>query len=600
MNKKRIFLLISFFLMGAFVFGLVIFNKDKLFVKENKSNYKNYSLEKKVTSQKMLANKREVSCQDSWEKYENDVLGIGFCYPKKWGGVFIEPIKELSSLPGALNEYSQDEHNSYNSSLFVKFEEIEGNLQKKEGNKVELRIFNENYQGENYPNSRAYEKGYVDNIGDLKRTKNICDYRINFTELWDEQGRMTEFGSQCNKGVKTRIVNHEQYFDKALYSYDLESLAYLNLQNNFFDNVLIKKSYLHISQVEKKIGDFNQIFEAKDYPSSVDNAEIISQEEFISQKEEFIKFVSSVYSYSPVVPEKKDFQENKDEEENITLIRKYYWMLENQKLEEVYQMNNRISTSLEEFKTTHAKIRLAVTRNFEKINDNTYNFFLDYQEHNKPKLVYRLTLRIINNKIEIITTEEITSEMVKFDNLTAYAKKQNGKSFVILEQYKVAIVVDEGLAEYDQAYSNLGEVKFFSDIKFSQSGKYLLYRMGGWEWSKNYVYDIEKMVPVLEYDSGLSGFTRDEQSFFVCSSAGMSSTATGIVYGVPEFKKNFELFDVSSNEIINVACKYAEDKNELIFVYDKGCDENDKNCKKYEVVYSFGEDKMISSRAIDN
>ena len=600
MKQKRIFLLISFFLVASFIFGLALFNRDKSATDKNKYGQENYLEKKEGDNQLINKNKPEVKCEDNWEKYENDVLGLGFCYPKEWGGVFIEPIRDLSLLPGALDEYSKDEHNSYSHSLFVKFEEVEKGAFGKGGNRMELRIFNENYQGENYPNSRAYEKGYVDNIGDLKKTKNICDYRINFTELWEEQGRLTELWNQCEGRVKTRIINHEQYFDKSLYSYDLEAVSYLNLQNNFFDHVLIKKSYLHINQVEKKIGGFAQIFEAKNYPSAVDNSIVITQDEYDKEKEEFAQFINGVYSYAPIIIEKKDFQENKDEDEKITLIRKYYWMLENQKLEEAYQMHNRTNTSLEEFKTAQAKTRLAVARDFEKINDNTYKFFLDYQEHNKPKLVYRQTLRITNNKIEIITTEEITSEMVKIDNMVAYAKKQNGKNFVILEQYNVATVIDEGLADYDQAYSNLEAVKFFSDVKFSQSGKYLLYRMGGWEWSKNYVYDIEKMTQVLEYDSGLSGFDKDEKSYFVCRSAGMGSDATGIIYGVPEFKKKFELFKAGSNEIINVECKHDENKNELTFIYDNGCEENDENCKKYEVIYSFGEDRMLSSKALNN
>lgn len=554
---------------------------------KKESEAKNYLNRKETNIQKTVKDKPEIDCEDNWEKYENDVLGIGLCYPKEWGNVSLEPIKDLTLLEGALPE-NNDIDNSNNNSLFIKFEK----------GAVELRMFNENYQGERYPNALAYEKGYIDNIEELKKTKNICDYRINFTELWQEQGRMTEFWNQCEDGIKTRIINHEQYFDKSLYSYDLDSVSYLNLQNNFFDHVLITKKYVHISQIEKKINDWPQIFEAKDYPSAVDNSAIISQAEYERAKVEFGKFITSIYSYTPIVSEKKDFAAVPGENEKITLIRKYYWLLENQKLEEAYAMHNRINTPLDEFKSSYEKTRLAEAKHFKEINSNTYKFLVDYQEHNKPQATYRIMLRIVSDdKIEIITTEEITSEMVKFDNYTAYAKKQNGKSFVILEQYDVEIIIDEGVADYDGGHTNLETVKFFGNIRFSESGKYLIYQMSGWEWSKIYIYDIEAGGKVLEFSPGTNGFAREEKSFFVCSSAGMSTAAEGVIYSVPDFKKSFELFKIGSTAVTSVDCHYDKDKNELTFIYGDDC--GDKNCRRNEVIYSFDQNQMTSSKVLN-
>ncbi|MFA6183608.1 MAG: hypothetical protein WC682_00725 [Parcubacteria group bacterium] len=600
MNQKKLILIVSFFLALAVIFGITIFKKERLNNYQGKDDAKSSAINKKIDNK----NNKEVAlakCKDGWESYNNDVLGIGFCYLDSWGKPTIEPLENLTLLDGALIEYSGDEHNAYNNSLFIKFKENEKEPDEK-GNNLELRIFNENYKGEYYPNSEAYEKGYIDNVADLKANKNICDYQVEFTQLWKQQGRMTEFWSQCNKGIKDRIIINEEYFDKNIYSYNLESLAYLKLQNNFFDNVLIKKNYLAVSQVEKNISNFSQIFETKNYPSTVDNSKIISQEKYAQQRDDFGNFVSSIYSYKPIIPEKKDFQITNGEDNKITLIRKYYWLIENQNLEEAYKMNNRINISLDDFKALYQKTRFVQARDFQKVNDNTYKFFLDYQDHNNSKKIYRLTLRIINeDKLEIITTEEIVSEMVKSGDFTAYSKKQNGKSFLILGRYGIETVIDQGEADYREDYSNLENVKFFRDIKFSDNGNYLIYTMSGWEWSIIYIYDINNDKEALSFDSGTYGFSADEKSFFVCTNAGMVTNPGGIIYNTPDFKKQFELFGSDKNLATEVRCNYDKDKNELTFIYDKDCsDFDDKNCKKNEVVYSFNENKMISSKISSN
>lgn len=601
MVKKRIFLLISFFLIMAVIFGLAVFNKENLFFNKNEKGFLDTAKIQKNKQNKNFKNYQNVICEENWEKYTNDVLGIGFCYPKEWGKVYIDPVKDLTLLEGAIDEYSKDENNAYNNSLFIKFDNGKEGL----NNKVELRIFNNNYRGEHYPNVFAYDKGYIDNIDKLKEDKNICVYRTNFTELWQEQGRMTESWSECESGMKNRIINHEQYFDKALYSYNLESLAYLNLQNNFFDNVLIKKTYLHISQIEKKINSFEEIFEAKKYPSNVDNSGIISQEEFDKQKEEFVRFVNSICSYIPITFKTEGFKEVEGEDSKITAIRKYYWLLEGQNLEEAYKMHNRINSSLDEFKSIYKKTRVAKARDFSKLNDNAFKFFVDYQDHNKPQTLYRITARVLNDeKIEIITIEEIVSDVAENGNNKAYFKKRDGKSFMILEKYGVEIVVDEGKADYDSNHSDTGEVKAFGDIKFSKSGKYLFYKMYGWEWLGAYIYDVEEVKEVFKSDSPhVFSFDKDEKNLFVCSNVGMSSSASGAIYSLPDFKKKFELFDQEKSDALEVACNYDEGKNELIFTYDKNCasseEEKDDKCKKYEVVYSFDKNEMIGSKAIE-
>jgi len=602
MNKK-VFLVVSFLLLIlALIFGFFIFKSKKTFLSESEK-VSNISDKKENFSSR----RDKVICQKDWDKYENDVLGLGFCYPHEWGEVLIEPIKNLTLLEGAVEEYSKDEHNAYSNSIFIKFKNLESKAYENRNN-IELHLFNDKYGGEYYPNAQAYNKGYIDNISALKNSKDICAYRTNFTELWSGQGRITEFWDECKKGVKTRILNHEEYFDKNLYSFELESLAYLNLENGSFDDLLIKRKYLYISQVEKRIGGFEDVFEAKNYSSNVDNSKVISLEEYDRQKSEFAEFVKNIYSYKPIIQEKEDFKILEGEDEKITIIRKYYWLLENNKSEEAYRMHFRNNSSADDFKSLYGKVFRIEAKDFEKTDDNMYKFFIDYQNHNKEKELYRIMMRVSDDfRIEIISTEKIVSEMVKFNdgNYVAYAKEQNGKNFVILERYGAEFVVDSGEAKYNEKNSNIGEVKFFGDIKFSPHGNYLIYKMFGWEWMIAYVYDIQNDKKVFEFNAPEKfDFSKDENYFFVCSKDGMAGKASGNIYKVSNFDKQFEIFD-SKNDIYieDMDCSYDESRNEVSFVYKEGCeyDGDIKNeCKKNEIIYSLDQNKMVGKNTSDN
>jgi hypothetical protein len=208
-------------------------------------------------------------------------------------------------------------------------------------------------------------------------------------------------------------------------------------------------------------------------------------------------------------------------------------------------------------------------------------------------------MRIVGgDKLETVVIEEITSEIVKSGDYTAYAKEQDKKSSLILGRYGTETIINQGETDYVENYSNSENVKFFGDIKFSNSGNYLTYSVNGQESAMTHVYDISNDKEIFNFNSGFSGFSADEKSFFVCTNAGMISSPAGTIYNVFDFKKQFELFNSDKISATEVRCNYDKDKNELIFTYDTNCSQfDDKNCKKTEVVYSFSENKMISSRA---
>jgi hypothetical protein len=129
------------------------------------------------------------------------------------------------------------------NSFFIDFENED----------VSLRFFNQRYGGEYYPKYYyyAYAYGYIDNIPLLRKTGNICDYKIDFNKKYED--RLNEIYNDCSKNIKTAIIEKYEYFDflqdinKSRYSYNLEGFAYKKLSNGYFDDLLIKAKFGFVS-----------------------------------------------------------------------------------------------------------------------------------------------------------------------------------------------------------------------------------------------------------------------------------------------------------------------------------------------------------------
>lgn len=542
------------------------------------------NISEKLSTDNQQKESGSTNCPKEWKKYDHPVLGISFCYPEEWGTPKTDPIENLTRLEGAIDQYSTDEHNGYSNSIFIQFDKGPG----QEFSKINLRFFNEKYGGEYYPNAYAYSAGYVDNIIQLKSSGNICDYRIDFTKPWEYNGKMTEFWNDCRNGVKNSIIEGTEYFDKTLYSYHLNSWAYRKIKNGYFDNLLINRDYGRITQIETRISGLSQFFEVGSFESAVDNSKILSQDQYRKDNEEFTKFVQSVRVYAPPKPVVEEFRKINNENTNITLIRRYYWLLSGGKIDEAYDMWSG-NENIGEFRGWYKDLKSAVTRDFALQPDGNYKFFVDYQDHNMNPTVYRIVMKVEDGKLTTLSSEEITTEMVKSGKYTAYAKKQNGKNYVILEEGGKEKIIDQGIAEYNESYSNISEVKFFTNIKFSPKGNYLIYGIGGWEWYSEHVYSIEKDKNLFEMPGPSNlGFSDDEGIVYACSGAGMASGREGKIIEVPEFKT---IYDLNQNKksgcYLNADCEYSADNNTVKFILS-GCldDDGKKAAEDKEIIYS--------------
>lgn len=471
-----------------------------------------------------------ITCQEGWAKYTHNVLGMSFCYPEKWGEPETSPSQNITSLVGIVDKYGED--NGYYHSIYVEFPKMNG---------LKLQIFDEQYPGEHYPNGRTYHLGYMDNIPTLKSTGDICDYKIDFNKKWEEKGTMNEMYSNCSVGIKEYIMENSEFYNfnniGQKYSYSLKLANYKRLKNGFFDNLLIIYSLGSTGQIDGRITDLDGFFK--------NTRDDITKDEYGNIRRDFEVFINSIKSYRPVTLEKEAFRDIPDEDPNITTIRKYYWFISTSNLTGAYSMYaDQEKINFDKFNEWYGDVYFAKPSDIKKVSANLYGFSVQFQENNKSQTEYQVEMYVNNGKIKTRSSKEILTETAVFGKNKAYAMRRGDKNYVILEENGIETVVDQGVAEYTKEYDNMGDVKFFSDVKFSPNGNYVTYRMGGCEWHLGYVYDIKNHKIVLTQDSPNSFLFSDDGKYFVsCATSAFSGTFDGLIFSSNNFEK--AVFDIT-------------------------------------------------------
>ena len=516
-----------------------------------------------------LIDEDKTKCLENWKEYRHDVIGISFCYPDEWGEPTTSPIKNLTRLSNMKEEF-ETQNIYYRNRIAIVFEK---------NRQVSMGLFNDQYGGEYYPNTYAHAYGYVDNIPLLKSTGDICKHKIDFNK--DYEDKLNEIYNDCDKSIKTTIVEHYQHFDfiddnnKSRYSYDLKGFAYKKLSNGHFDNLLLNAQFGYISQNKEQLATIDQIL------SSLEK----SEDQFQKEKDEFASFVESIETYQPIPKTFQEFEAIQEEDSQITIIRKYYWLLANSKLNEAYEMRfDKEKLAYETFQDWYKEIYSVEPYDFKKTNSNEYEFYVEYQDHNKSKKKFKVAMSVNKNEIKTLFSDEILTEEISFGKYSAYAIKRDDKSYMILIENGKEIIIDEGDANYDSEHSNLMKVKSFREPRFSPKGNYLIYTVCEWEWCGSYIYDIQNRKVVEGYSgSDKFDFTPDEKYFYVCSSPGMSSSADGKVYSVPEFNVEFNALNTENSVHFNVDCMYEKENSEIIFILSNN-EGDKKEIKSFSVI----------------
>ncbi|MFA4890994.1 MAG: hypothetical protein WC604_01395 [Candidatus Gracilibacteria bacterium] len=256
------------------------------------------------------------------------------------------------------------------------------------------------------------------------------------------------------------------------------------------------------------------------------------------------------------------------DEENIELIKKYYGELWVDELEEAYAMKYEPKESFKTFEGWYKNTLYAAPSDFEGLGENKYSFVVDLMEDDGGNERYNVTMQVIDGKLKTISSKEITSLMIDaekvFDSsLKACAKWENGDEKLYVVRNGVEVLADSIVEKSDDLSSKF---ESFEDLKFSKSGRYLMYKIPGWEGEWLKVYDTVdlKMVHVAGAAGGLMGLTDDEKHFYQCEGTGMAGGFIE-VYSVPGFELEENLFQLHAGDDVGAGgrCIYDSATNSL-------------------------------------
>lgn len=560
-NALIIVIIVAFFIAVAFVWKEI----DSSRVVDNQ--YGKLSLPNQNANQddKTVDN---VNNFQEWAVYEHPILGLKFEYKKEWGDPATAPYNNITNL-ATVNEKFFGE-NPYVNSVSISFA--------KQG--PSIQIFNDNYKGELYPNARAYQYGPIDNFSTLKNAVNICDYKINFPNNPSGTGIIVEGYSECVSNVKTALLKDTKFFSSVgiKYQYNVTHYGFKKLENGYLDNLLAKFIVGYTRQIDNADVSFDNFFDNELIRHGTTTLALISAQKYEQDKEDFSRFVNSIKAFKPEERKIQLTEISKNDSADIVLIKQYYNHIVKGELSEAYNMYLKKDVSFDEYNSWYKSVILASPRDFKNINGHTYRFYVDYQDGNMAPQVYRVTMDINSGKISFVSSEEIISKEVIFNEIKAFVKIVNNYTYVILVKDGWEIEVDK--TEHGSEMSIM-----FANPTFSPDGKYLIYGANGWEGSAIRVYDIvgNKKVSTNFNAARDYGFSKDNNYFYVCANSEMSGDRYVNIYSLPNFilrKSDDDLgvFNDFKNKPLNsLSCKMDLDKNILHISVSSYEDYNGKN-----------------------
>jgi hypothetical protein len=523
---------------------------------------------------KILASFR-VKVPVGWKYYKNDVLGISFYYPPEWGDPYTEPSRTLTDLL-KINENYQDTGNDFAFMVKIYFSREY---------RATINICNNKYEGELYPNVFAFRFGPIDNFLEMKKSGDICNYKIKFDRRPSYESTIDEVYSNCSNKVKTYITRNMEIYEHGtlkLYNYALQDSSFVKLQNGYFDNVFINYFYSAIQTPNDKLGLQDLLKEGN--------------ENYQKDKENFVLFVNSINVFKPVPPQEKSFQIIQREDSNITTIRKYYFQITKGNLENAYDMYQDKKVSFEIYNEWYRDTLMANPVEFEKIGDNRYQFKVQFQDHNREQELYRVVMEVNEEKIIPISSEKIVTNPISFGNITAFVKQRQSKTYLVLSENGKEQILDQGS---DSPLNWEGGPVISGPLAFSPKGNYLMCDIYGWEWGGTNIYDVKNRKIVLELSSPfIASFTPNEKYLFACAQNDFSGESYGTVYSVPDFKEIFNALTEEDYMYMNMDCEYDKEKQVVRFkmynIYNPKTEQMEKQSKIVEFSAVTGETKTIS------
>lgn len=561
-NFKARVLIAAFLLLFLSFFLFRIFHvsqKDNQSQTEIKSNFSIPTIPTpQITSElkePVLKDINSISTKD-WRNYKNNVLGVSFSYPEEWGEVSTSPEKNITHLDTINKDFLDLNNNEFRYMVKISFSK---------NYKIDINFINDEYSGDKYPNGYADKMGPANNFTKLKETGNICDYHFSFGPSSEFKGSFYEIYNTCTDKIKTVATIDNVSFSGDKKHYDLGSYQFFfkKLNNGYFNNLLVS-NLISARQTEENVVYQNQMF-----PDS--ELENISS---------FKKFVGTIKSFTPTATSTIVPQIDPTDNQDLKTVKRYYSLLVNQKLTEAFTMHQNPKFSFQDFTGWYNQIFGANVYNIKQVSSNTYQFDVDLSEKNKPISKYRVIMEVNNNKLNTISSEQITSQEVKFKDYIAYTRTKSNKNEVVLIKNGQETIIASG----DVGWNSDNSRNFYSP-EFSPLGNYLIYQTLGWEWSSPTLYNLNngKIVKIdLSYADII--FTKDEKYLISCTSAGIGSGVSAIIYSTSDFsiKKDFknEIENIKEFTPINTVCSYLPEKSEYVVTV------NDNNNKQRTIEYN--------------
>jgi len=485
-----------------------------------------------------------------WIYYEHDVLGISFHYPPEWGEPITSPRTTITNLE-KINELRKEgrENTDYVSELDYRVDLYFS------GEKVpRIEIYNDEFKGKLPSNLRLMSLGPIDNFLEIKESHDICDYRFEFDKRPNVDWYvLEEIYSECRKDIKTSIrqTRVKREGGDTYYNYNLTDYAFVKLQNNYFDNAVI--SYFHAGKQS-----FDEILGPEDIFME-------AGESYEKEKAKFSAFVGSIDVFPPTISEQKDFEVIEGEDPRITTIRKYYYKIVKGDLEDAYGMYKEGDIDFETYESWYEETILAEPSDFEEIGDNRYRFKVYFQDENREKELYHVTMEVEEEKIIPISSEKILTEFFQFEDMIAFTKERQGNSYLVVLEDGEEKVLDEGVAEF--SFERGDKKMLLGPLKFSPKGNYLMSYFSFFGFGGIDIYNLNEKEKVLSLDLAHfnnSAFTEEEDYFFACVSNEMYGQCYEAIYSVSDFEEVYR----KEEDMCAQKCSY--DKERRVIRFEKG------------------------------
>lgn len=490
--------------------------------------------------------------------FRHDVLGVEFKYPNSWGTVETKP-QTITDLTAATTEYT-DTTNNYHGSVFMEFSEDAS---------PNIRIFSDEYKGDFAPYADASKYGAIDPKDTLKTTGDICDYSVTFDRRPELADTMKEVWSQCDTGIKTRLVQKMEYFGSdfpeefkrkdasgkpidTVYSYTLEHVTYKRLQNDTFPYLLAIQPVTNTGQIPEATMTLDDLL--------MRNA--ISQDTYEQGRKEFASFAASIKTFQPPMKVQEAFSAVFGEDENMTMIRTYYYLLGVGKLDEAYELLGNGRVAQKTFQEWYGNLYQTHVDSIEKQGDS-YAVSVTIQEQNTAPEEYHVIMRMKDGKIKTLSSEKREGK-VSYGNLSAYVKDRNGTTSVVMVENGKEYAVATGPSAAKNVVDNIR----FGGLRFSPHGAYLIYHQSFWEGGLNGIYDIKKHAVTQKFFmSSYLEFTDDDASLIACAAAEIDGSFYANVYNAAPMKQEFDAVKAVNAEFGVLECNYSSKTKSVSFLF---------------------------------